>query len=196
MKQYNPYDKYASSADISASFVLEDWRCELVDPKHPALHTAATLDPFSAGIDWVEREQQMFRLMTDQLGVGLAAPQVGSSYNMFVMRHSVLGNIGIYCPEILEFSKETVQIEEGCLSFPLLYLEVNRPAEVRVSYYKSDGETVVETWMDGMDARCFLHEYDHLQGKLYLEYASDLKLRRAKERRDKYFKKIGRRSKK
>jgi peptide deformylase len=192
MKQFNPYDKYATSADITASFILEDWQCVLVDPKHPALHTAATVDPFSAGVDWAVREAEMIQLMKDNMGLGLAAPQVGSSYNMFVMTHSILGNIGIYKPEILELSDETVKIEEGCLSFPLLYLAVNRPAEVKVRYYKTDGETQVETWMDGMDARCFLHEYDHLQGEVFINGVSDLKLRRAQDRRNKYFKILAR----
>jgi peptide deformylase len=112
---------------------------------------------------------------------------------MFVMTHSVLGDIGVYKPEILEFSDQQIDIEEGCLTFPLLYVCITRPGKIKVRYYKNDGATQVETWMDGMDARCFLHEYDHLQGKLYIDELSDFKLKRAKEKRDKYLKKLGRR---
>ena len=69
---------------------------------------------------------------------------------------------------------------------------VNRPAKCKVSYTLYDGKTQVEDWLDGIDARCFQHEYEHLQGKLYLEHASELKLQRAMKKRDKYFKEIQR----
>lgn len=190
MSTYNPYDKYTSSTDISASFILEDWNCELVEPKHPALHKMANLDPFSSDINWAEREQEMFKLMHDRIGIGLAAPQVGSSYNMFVMTHSIMGDIGIYKPEILEVGDNTVVMEEGCLSFPLLFMHITRPEKIKVRYYKNDGETQVETWMDGIDARCFQHEFDHIKGELYLDKVSEMKLRRAYDKREKLFKKI------
>jgi peptide deformylase len=193
MKTFNPYDRYATSTNVLSNFILDDWRCELVEPKHPALRTAATLDPFGSEIDWVKRESEMIQLMKDNLGIGLSTPQVGSSYNMFVMTHSVLGDIGVYKPENLEFSDQQIYIDEGCLTFPLLYVRITRPDKIKVRYYKNDGTTQVETWMDGMDARCFLHDYDQLQGKLYLDELSDFKLKRAKEKRDKYLKKLGRR---
>lgn len=192
VKQYNPYDKYASSSDVSlGDFLVEDWQCELVDPKHPALRKRATVDPFSGDVNWAGREQEMIALMHNKLGVGLAAPQVGSSYNMFVMTHSFLGDIGIYKPEILETEGE-IDIEEGCLTWPLLFIHIKRPAKIKVQFYKNDGETKVEMWMDGIDARCFLHEYDHLQGVNFIDIVSDFKLQRAKEKREKRFKKLER----
>lgn len=192
MKTFDPYSKYASSSDISLSTIVEDWRCELVEPRHPALHTPANVDPFGAGIDWHQREREMFALMHAQYGIGLAAPQVGSHYNMFVMRHSILGDIGIYKPEIIERSEQQVRYEEGCLTWPMLYLALERPEAIRVRYYKADGVTIVETGMDGIDARCFLHEYDHLQGINFIDGVSEFKLRRAKEQRDKRLKRIQR----
>jgi peptide deformylase len=195
IKKFNPYDKYASSSDISlGEFLIEDWKCELVEPRHPALHKRASVDPFSGSIDWVEREKEMFKLMHDKLGVGLAAPQVGSSYNMFVMTHSYLGDMGMYKPEILETEGE-IDIEEGCLTWPLLFIHIKRPAKIKVRFYKNDGQTQVEMWMDGIDARCFLHEYDHLTGTNFIDIVSDFKLRRAMEKRDKRFKKLERRVK-
>jgi len=191
MKQYDPYKNYASNDEISTSFIIEDWECKLVEPKHPALHKKANLDPFSGDIDWAEREQEMFKLMHDSFGIGLACPQVGSSYNMFVMNHEYLGDIGIYKPEILETDGDPeCRYEEGCLSFPMLYLDVRRPEKIKVRYYKNDGITQVETWMDGRDARCFQHEYDHLQGELFIDKVSDLKLQRAFKKREKFFKKL------
>ena len=191
VKLYNPYDKSASTESITLTDFVEDWVCELVEPKHPALTTPATVDPFSGGVsDWEVKEKQMLDLMHDNLGIGLASPQIGSSYNMFVMNHSVLGDIGVFKPEILEYSEETVVIEEGCLTFPLLYLHITRPEKVKVKYLKSDGDTQVETWMDGIDARCFQHEFEHLQGELFLDRVSDLKLQRAFKKREKLFKKL------
>jgi len=189
MKKFNPYDKYAGTNEVTTSLIIEDWNCELVEPKHPALSRPATTDPFSSDIDWESREKEMIELMHHNLGIGLAAPQVGSNYNMFVMQHSILGNIGIYKPKILETESE-ITLEEGCLSFPLLFLPVTRAEKIKVTYYKTDGETQVETWMDGRDARCFLHEYDHLQGTLFIDLVSDLKLTRAFKKREKLFKKI------
>lgn len=188
--QYDPYNKYSSTSDIVSDIVVDTWKCELVEPKHPALHKKADLDPFTGNIDWEEREKEMIQLMYDRIGIGLACPQVGGSYNMFVMNHSILGDIGIYKPKILEHGEETVTMEEGCLSFPLLYLYITRPEKIKVEYFKTDGETKVQTWMDGRDARCFLHEYDHLQGKLFLDLVSDFKLQRAHKKREKLLNKI------
>ena len=192
IKRYDPYSKYASSTDVSlGEFIVEDWRCELVDPRDPALHRSATTDPFKSGIDWTKREKEMLELMHANLGVGLSATQVGSSYNMFVMAHSFLGDIGVYKPSIIETEGE-VQIEEGCLTWPLLYLKIKRPAKIKVQFTKTDGKTVVEMWMDGIDARCFLHEYDHLQGTNFIDLVGNFKLQMAKEKRDKRFKRLER----
>lgn len=193
IKSYDPYSKYATNDSISLDIFEEEWTGNLVEPRHHALHEIANLDPFANNdIDWRVRETEMFITMAANKGIGLAAPQLGSNYNMFVMDHSIMGNIGVFKPEILERSEETVIMEEGCLSFPILYLKISRPERIRVRYYKSDGETIVETDMDGRDARCFLHEYDHLQGRLFIDLVSDFKLRRAKEKQDKFFRKVER----
>ena len=161
---------------------------ELVNPKHPALHVPATINPFDdKDINWEEREKEMFNLMEKRFGIGLAYPQVGGSYKMFVMTLATGENVGVYNPEILEESSETVPMEEGCLTFPLLYFIVTRPARVKVRFQTYD-QKVVEDWLDGMDARVFQHETDHLFGTLYLDYASDMKLQRAMKKRDKKIK--------
>ena len=165
----------------------DEFKIELVEPRNPALHTVASVDPFSENADWEEREKEMIQLMQDRFGIGLAAPQLGMGYRMFVMTLSTGENIGVYNPEILEFSEETVGMEEGCLTFPLLYFIVTRPAKVKVRFQTVDQE-IVEDWLEGMDARCFQHEFDHLNDKLYLEYASDMKLQRAMKKRDKKIK--------
>jgi len=164
-----------------------NFKLDLVDARNPALHTVASVNPFDdKEANWEEREQEMFGLMGRRMGVGLAAPQLGMGYRMFVMTFESGENIGIYNPEIIESSDETAPMEEGCLTFPLLYFIVTRPAKVKVKFQTNDG-TEVEDWLEGRDARCFQHELDHLNGKLYLEYASDMKLKRAMKKRDKMF---------
>ena len=148
----------------------------------------ASVNPFDdKNADWEKREEEMIQLMKDRFGIGLASPQLGMGYRMFVMTFASGEDVGVFNPEILEFSKEEVAIEEGCLTFPLLYFIVTRPAKVKVRFQTHD-QQVVEDWLEGMDARCFQHELDHLNGKLYLEYASDMKLKRAIKKRDKQFK--------
>tara|TARA_Y100001972_G_scaffold128574_1_gene190266 strand:- start:2531 stop:3028 length:498 start_codon:yes stop_codon:yes gene_type:complete len=163
---------------------------ELVEPKHPALHTVANINPFETDINWIEHEQEMIKLMHDKIGIGLAAPQLGHSYKMFVMTHSSKGDIGLYNPQILASSEESVVMQEGCLTFPLLFLHISRPKEVMVRYQTVDQE-IVEEKFDGLDARVFQHEHEHLQGKTYLDNASDLKLQRAMKKREKAFKRLG-----
>ena len=163
---------------------------ELVEPKHPALHTVANINPFETDINWIEHEKEMIKLMHDKIGIGLAAPQLGDSYKMFVMTHSSKGDIGLYNPQILASSEESVVMQEGCLTFPLLFLHISRPKEVMVRYQTVDQE-IVEEKFEGLDARVFQHEHEHLQGKTYLDNASDLKLQRAMKKREKAFKRLG-----
>lgn len=164
---------------------------EVVDAKDPVLNSVATVDPFSTDIVWKDRESEMFELMDRRFGIGLAAPQIGDPYRMFVMKHSVHGPIGIYNPEILE-TTGSVSMEEGCLTFPLLYMIMTRHETVKVRYTKTDGVTVIEETLSGIDARCFLHEYDHLQGVLFVNLVSDFKLKMAINKRDKRFTKLQR----
>jgi len=166
-------------------------QADIVEPRHPALHTEAILNPFDSDTDWKERQQAMFQIMHENIGIGLASPQCGDQNRMFVMTHSTQGDIGIYNPQILDASKETCVIQEGCLTFPLLYLNITRPEKVKVRYQTVDQE-VVEVWLDGIDSRVFQHELDHLRGKLFIDssLAGDLKLKRAFAKREKTFKKL------
>ena len=161
---------------------------KLVQPNHSAISTRCTTDPFELD-DVKSFEQDMLTLMGERFGVGLSANQVGENYRMFVMHHSVHGEIGVYNPEIVSVSNDTVGMEEGCLTFPLLFMIITRPATVKVKYQNSDKE-IIEEELSGIDARCFLHEYDHLEGKVYLEYASEFKLQRAIKKRDKVVNKL------
>ena len=164
------------------------WNNGLVEPKHPALHNPCTIDPLDTDIVWQTVEQEMFTLMRERLGIGLAAPQLGNPVKMFVMTHSTLGDIAVYNPEVLLQSEETVSMEEGCLTFPGLFFHVTRPEAVQVKFQDRKGEEQLLE-LDGMDARCFQHETDHLMGILNLNLISDFKLQRAMKKRDKLVKK-------
>jgi peptide deformylase len=115
-------------------------------------------------------------------GIGLAAIQVGVPKRVIVMdlargdeppapRYFVN-------PQIVWSSEETAPYEEGCLSVPEIYDEVERPAKVRLKYLGYDGQPVEEE-ADGLYAVCIQHEIDHLNGVLFIDHLSRLKRERA-----------------
>src|SRR5690606_7476667 len=120
----------------------------------------------------------MLETMYDAPGIGLAATQIGEMKRLVVMDLSKEDEpkdpIVMINPEILSYSDETVTTEEGCLSIPELYYEVERPAAVTVRYTDLDGKTVERDATERL-AICVQHEIDHLDGVLYIDYLSRLK---------------------
>lgn len=121
--------------------------------------------------------QGMFEAMYGANGVGLAAPQVAVAKKFFVMDCSAgrEKDQRVVCinPQISE-TKGTIVSEEGCLSFPGIFIEVERPEIVTVTAIDINGkEFSLET--SGLAARCILHETDHLYGRVFLDYLSPLK---------------------
>jgi len=125
------------------------------------------------------------KLMDDMLetmhaapGIGLAAPQVGVLRRVIVLDIEREGlNTGPIClanPEIIEASEEDAVYEEGCLSVPEHYSEVERPAKVRVRYLDRENE-IREMDCEGLLATCIQHEIDHLDGILFIDRISALK---------------------
>ncbi len=145
----------------------------------PDARLRAVADPV---VDIDEDIKQLARDMLETMyaapGIGLAAPQVGELKRIVVMDlakdDEPKNPIVMINPEILRFSEETVTTEEGCLSIPELYYDVERPAEVTVRYTDLDGKTV-ETEATERFAICVQHELDHLDGVLYIDYLSRLK---------------------
>jgi peptide deformylase len=120
----------------------------------------------------------MLETMYAAPGIGLAAVQVGAPIRVIVMdlakedekpepRYFVN-------PEILETVEETQTYEEGCLSVPDFFDEVERPKKVKIRYLDYNGNEIVE-WAEGMYAVCIQHEMDHLQGTLFIDHLSRLK---------------------
>jgi peptide deformylase len=106
--------------------------------------------------------KDLFSTMTKNNGIGLAAPQCGIPRQMFVMDTEGQRRV-VVNPQILTVSQDYCIMTEGCLSFPNEYLDVSRPSTVTVEYRNSDAQLVTET-LAGLSARCFLHEFDHLNG--------------------------------
>jgi peptide deformylase len=128
----------------------------------------------------VERMDDELRALVDDMfdamyaddGVGLAAPQIGVSKRLIVI--DVKGKTAaMFNPVIVEYSKEHVTEEEGCLSVPGIRLDISRPAAVRVKGMGIDGEEL-DYQADGMLARAFQHEIDHLNGVLIIDHASSV----------------------
>ncbi len=121
----------------------------------------------------------MITTIQDANGLGLAAPQVGVSKRIFIVDLSALDlaeSLRVFInpdnPEILEKSGEVV-LEEGCLSFPGIYQKISRPEQVKIRATDIDGN-LFEMEASGMMARAILHEYDHLEGKLFIDYLSSI----------------------
>jgi peptide deformylase len=121
----------------------------------------------------------MFETMHDAKGVGLAATQVDVHERLIVMDTSELHNTPVVLinPEIIWRSPEMMVSEEGCLSVPQIYDDVERHARVTVRAQGRDGQPF-EMTVDDMAAVCVQHEMDHLLGKVFVEYLSPLKRNR------------------
>lgn len=130
-------------------------------------------------IDPRELEELMVKLMYAENGIGLAAPQCSVNARVFTMYTRNLTGVtepfAVFNPKILAVSDEQIQDYEGCLSFPNLMLPIKRPENVVAEFLDRDKNTCIIRF-DGIDARCFLHEYDHLEGVCFTSKVSKLKL--------------------
>lgn len=117
-------------------------------------------------------------------GIGLSANQVGLDVRCFVMKTADAGNKTFFNPEITRLSQETDLQKEGCLSFPDLYLMIKRAKVIEMKYKDSDGKEQFLI-LEGLGSRCAQHEIDHLNGIVFLQRASRLKLERALKSRPK-----------
>jgi peptide deformylase len=120
----------------------------------------------------------MVETMYHSIGIGLAAPQVGVAQRVLVIDCAREGEkpqpMRIANPEILWRSEETMLSNEGCLSLPEHYADVERPAEIRLRYLDRENE-IREIDAQGLLATCLQHEIDHLDGVLFVDHISNLK---------------------
>lgn len=153
---------------------------KLVASDSPILSTkTSTFDFSNPPIDPVELANNLIETMVKNKGIGLAAPQVGLPYRVFVLWSQE--PLACFNPRIIDQTTEEVSLEEGCLSHPFLYLPIKRPKVIKVRFSDAYGETKNEKFI-GMTARCFLHELDHLDGIDYTRRANQIHLQRALKR--------------
>jgi peptide deformylase len=129
--------------------------------------------------------KEMIEMMLKYKGVGLESNQVGIDAQIFVMGEE--NPITVINPMVTEVGTEKIEMEEGCLSFPGLYMKVNRPSVVSVQYLDTkQKECIIK--LEGFHARVFLHEFDHLQGITFDQRVSKLRLEMAKKKQEKLLK--------
>lgn len=149
---------------------------------HDSLVQQSTPWVFGVDGDAEELEKAMIDFMLTNRGIGLAANQVGLTKRVFVMGSNSLEGFpapfALFNPRIIEASEETVLDEEGCLSYPGLYLKLKRPSWVIAEYQDSKGN-FNEIKVDGYLSKCFQHELDHLDGVCFVDRVSQMKLQLA-----------------
>ena len=150
---------------------------ELVDKyDHILKQPAQEFDFNNPPIDPIHLSMSLAETMGKNGGIGLAAPQVGIPYRVFCMGLIQLNKqqdqrkldvMALFNPVIVSQSELKRKEKEGCLTFPGLFLDVERPTEVVIQFYNHFGNQMQTTFY-GIDARCALHEYDHLEGILIM----------------------------
>jgi peptide deformylase len=142
----------------------------LVPKDHSLLTTK--LEPFDFSnppTDPIQLAKDLTETMLHHNGIGLAANQVGLPYRVFVIKANPV--LACFNPKIVSTTGEEIDLEEGCLTFPNYFVKVRRPKMIRVRYTYPNGNTVTEIY-DGMTARIFQHEFDHLNGVLFMSRAT------------------------
>ena len=126
-------------------------------------------------------------------GLGLAANQCAVKERVFVIGTDQF-QMACINPKVLESSKEIVKDTEGCLSFPAFFLSIPRPKWIEVEFTDENGQRK-QTRLDGLTARCFLHELEHLNGVKFTSHVGSVAMLQAKRKQEKLIKKIVRRRK-
>jgi peptide deformylase len=132
--------------------------------------------------------KQMFAIMYASRGVGLAAPQLGVNKRLMVFNpegdsRKWMAEVVLCNPRIVEFSSTAALDEEGCLSFPGFTADVRRSSWIKVEYQNLKGKLLRKKYA-GWEARIFQHEYDHLDGVLYVDRLSEAERKRVQPELD------------
>jgi len=143
----------------------------------------------------IQLEKEMVELMIREKGIGLSANQVGIRARVIAIFPKdlslELGPLAMFNPVLRAASDEQIESIEGCLSFPKILIPVKRPKTIMAEYLDSQGNNCVISLSD-IDAKCFLHELDHLDGICFIDRVSKLKQDLTKRKWNKLRKKYGR----
>jgi len=142
----------------------------------------------------INLSKKMVKIMKKAPGVGLAANQIGILKQIITVHiqdkeNEIEKTFALFNPIIIHCSKETIILEEGCLSLPKQFADIERPKSIIVRYM-NEGNHIIEEKKEGLEARILQHEIDHLSGKLFVDYLSSLK-RNILIKKVKKLKKIG-----
>jgi peptide deformylase len=153
-------------------------------------HKAEEYDFENCILDPIKLEQELIETMLAHDGIGLAAVQVGIPVRVFVMGHRDNPDAAqaFFNPIVIANTDDIQDLEEGCLSFPGMYVNIKRPSKIRARWQNSQGEWQ-EDEFDGYNCKCFLHELDHLEGIVFQDRVSTLKWALAAKKTKKGFKK-------
>ena len=157
---------------------------KLVAEFDPILKQKAENWDFKNNSNAADIEREMLELMKARNGIGLAANQVGLLHRVFVMQTQDGREFSCFNPYVLQGDNNFVEQREGCLSFPGLWLKIKRHNKITAAYLDNTGkQCIIE--LEGIDAICFQHELDHLNGITFTEHVSDLKLQMARRKQRK-----------
>ena len=136
---------------------------ELVDPEHQLFHHR--IQSCSYNLDRHHLSRVLIDNMIHHNGIGISANQIGIWERAFAMVRDIENNEVMVCfnPRIIKSYSEEVEMEEGCLSYPELFLKVKRPDKIIVKYEDEDKKTH-KIKLEGLASRVFQHEYDHMEG--------------------------------
>ena len=136
---------------------------ELVDPEHQLFHHR--IQSCSYNLDRHHLSRVLIDNMIHHEGIGISANQIGIWERAFAMIRDVENNEVMVCfnPRIIKSYTEEVEMEEGCLSYPELFLKIKRPDKIVVKYEDEDKKTH-KLKLQGLASRVFQHEYDHMEG--------------------------------
>ena len=161
--------------------------CKLIEAENPIMKVR--LSGCSSDLDRNDVEEKLSDSMKQYNGIGLSANQIGIMERVFIMYSDVKKRETITCfnPKIVTQSDTKILMDEGCLTYPGLWLKVKRPDGIEVEYEDKNGE-IQNQAMFGLECRIFLHEYDHMEGTNFTQKVSKIKLNRALKRRSKMVK--------
>jgi peptide deformylase len=154
---------------------------KLIENNNPLL--TIPLTKCSEGLDRQEVKDNLIETMEGCAGVGLSANQCGVMERVFVMYSDIKKKEIIACfnPKIVTESDDSILMDEGCLSYPGIWLKVKRPDGIEATYEDEHGE-LQELALFGLECRVFQHEMDHMEGSDFTKKVSKLRLSRAKKR--------------
>lgn len=179
-------DEYGSSSPIQEFTLLQ-----LVPENDPILkEIMPEFDFDNPPIDPNKLASELVENCKGRTGFGLSANQIGYRYRLFVMGAED-EYVAFFNPKILSYSSDLSMITEGCLSFPMLALKIERPKTVEVQYQDFTGE-VRTGFFSGLSAHIFQHELDHLNGMCYTERSKPMALKMGMKKRQKFNKMVER----